>query len=141
MFLYLNQDQMLKFRHLGGKKKIPAKMVTWLSLTPSSSIVSGAQAAEGRHPEPHTYGTHAFISRRHVRQRHMACGRVRTNDVVAEKWRLSGTLYCYYRVKLEKNNLELRFQAWSNLYISLVLNLRYRMFSLSSHIGHYMTAF
>ena len=41
MFLYLIQDQMLKFRHFGGKK-IPAKIVTYMyhTFAPSSSIAN-----------------------------------------------------------------------------------------------------
>ena len=58
-----------------------------------------------------------LFSHGHLRQRHMARGRVRTNDGVAEKWRLmaasgaqpSPALYYHYRVNLEKNNPELRF--------------------------------
>ena len=59
---------------------------------------------------------HSF-SRGHLRQRHMARGRVRTNDGVAEKWRFvrpsgaqpSPASYYYYRLNLETDNPELRF--------------------------------
>ena len=44
---------------------------------------SGAPAAEGRHAEPHTYRTHSF-SHGHHDQRHIARGRVRTDDDVAQ---------------------------------------------------------
>ena len=64
---------------------------------------------------------HSF-SHGHLHQRHMARERVRANDGVTEKWRPScaqppPALYYYYRVNLEKNNPELRYKAWLNLYI------------------------
>ena len=47
---------------------------------------------------------HSF-SHGHLRQRHMARGRVRTNDGVAEKWPLmaqpSPALYYYYKDRAE----------------------------------------
>ena len=79
---------------------------------------SGAPAAEGRHAEPYTYRTHAFIfswsstaaaygSRARTYKR-------RTRRKNGGLWQQSGAqpspaLYYYYQVNLEKNNPELRF--------------------------------